>query len=75
MNPHFHSTAAFLAHVTHIRMQLRAAHFWYHLERAKLETTKGRFERRRQFTRMVRVMFFRRALRQYLSYLQGGMQN
>lgn len=71
----FHTTAAFLAHVTEIRMQLRSAHLWYRLERAKLETTKGRYERRRQFTRMVRVMFFRRALREYLHYLQGGMQN
>jgi len=75
MKHHFQTTAAFLAHVNAIRMQFRSAHLWYRLEKAKLEGVRGRYERRRQFTRMVRAMFFRRALRQYLDYLQRGMQN
>ncbi|MCC6975139.1 MAG: hypothetical protein IT322_14135 [Anaerolineae bacterium] len=75
MKQHFQTTAAFLAHVNEIRMQLRSAHVWYRLEKAKLETTRGRYERQRQFTRMARVMFFRRALREYLHYLQQGIRN
>lgn len=71
----FPSTADFLTHVYLVRMRLQFAYARYGAERQKHAQLKDRFEKRRQFRRMMHAWIDYYALREYLNDLLRGSLN